>query len=76
QVADDPVDAAITLAAGPASAPRDVVLATKATMRTTASPGAVEGEQHEFAKRTELGPQAATVESPEFASRLAAARRR
>lgn len=75
-VADDPVDAAITLAAGPASAPREVVLATKATMRATASPGAVEGEQHEFAKRTELGPQAATVESPEFASRLAAARRR
>lgn len=76
QVADDPVAAAMALAAGPASAPRDVVLATKATMRTTASPGAAEGEQHEFAKRTELGPQAATVESPEFAARLAAAQRR
>jgi enoyl-CoA hydratase len=45
-------------------------------MRSTASPGAVEGEQHEFAKRPELGPQAATVASPEFASRLAAAQRR
>ncbi|OBH17836.1 enoyl-CoA hydratase [Mycolicibacter sinensis] len=76
QIAADPVAAAMTLAAGPASAPRDVVVATKATMRTTASPGAVEGELHEFAKRTELGPQAATVESPAFAARLAAAQRR
>lgn len=75
-VDDDPVTAAMTLAAGPASAPRDVVLATKATMRATASPGSIEGDQHEFAKRTELGPQAASVESPEFATRLAAAQRR
>lgn len=75
QVADDPVAAALALAAGPAAAPRDVVLATKATMRVTASPGSIDSEQHEFAKRTELGPQAASVRSPEFASRLAAARR-
>jgi enoyl-CoA hydratase len=34
-VADDPVAAALELAAGPASAPREVVLATKATMRAT-----------------------------------------
>ena len=34
-VADDPVGAALALAAGPASAPRDVVVATKATMRAT-----------------------------------------
>ena len=74
--AEDPVAAALALAAGPTSAPREVVLATKATMRMTASPGAVEGEQHDFAKRSELGPQATSVESPEFASRLAAARRR
>lgn len=74
QVDDDPVAAAFALAAGPASAPRQVVVATKATMRATASPGALEGEQHEFAKRTELGPQAATIESPDFAARLAAAR--
>src|ERR1700756_6067545 len=38
-MADDPVAAAFQLAAGPAAAPRDVVLATKATMRTTVSPG-------------------------------------
>ncbi len=76
QVADDAVAAALALAAGPASAPRDVVLATKATMRATADPGAIDSEQHEFAKQTELGPQAASARSPEFAARLAAARRR
>lgn len=76
QLADDPVAAAIALAAGPAAAPRDVVLATKATMRATASPGSIDSDQHEFAKRTELGPQAVSVESPEFAARLAAARSR
>src|SRR5246500_88090 len=40
RVADDPVADALTLAAGPAAAPRDVVIATKATMRATISPGA------------------------------------
>src|ERR1700748_392523 len=33
QIADDPVAAARELAAGPAAAPRDVVIATKASMR-------------------------------------------
>jgi len=75
-VADDPVAAALELAAGPAAAPREVVLATKATMRATASPGALDNEQHELAMRTELGPQAHSLQSPEFASRLAAAQRR
>ncbi|MBV9351069.1 MAG: enoyl-CoA hydratase, partial [Mycobacterium sp.] len=75
-VAEDPVAAALELAAGPAAAPRDVVLATKATMRATANPGSVDVEQHELAKRTELGPQAASIQSPGFAARLAAARRR
>src|SRR5581483_10696600 len=46
RVADDPVAAALELAAGPASAPRDIVLATKATMRSTISPGSVDTEQH------------------------------
>ncbi|ORV13921.1 enoyl-CoA hydratase [Mycobacterium celatum] len=73
-VADDPVAAALELAAGPAAAPREVVLATKATMRATASPGSLDDEQHELAKDTELGPQAASIRSPEFAARLAAAR--
>jgi enoyl-CoA hydratase len=74
--ADDPVAAALELAAGPAAAPREVVLATKATMRATASPGTVDTEQHEAAKNIELTPQAATIQSPEFAARLAAAQRK
>lgn len=74
-IAEDPVAAALELAAGPAAAPREVVLATKATMRATASPGSVDVEQHELAKNTELGPQARSIRSPEFATRLAAARR-
>jgi enoyl-CoA hydratase len=75
-VADDPVSAALKLASGPATAPREVVLATKATMRATASPGDVDIELHERAKRIELGPQATSIRSPEFAARLAAAQRR
>ncbi len=75
-VADDPVAAALELAAEPAAAPRDVVLATKATMRATANPGSVDNEQHELAKQTELKPQVDSIQSPGFAARLAAARRR
>jgi enoyl-CoA hydratase len=75
-VADDPVAAALELAAGPAAAPREVVLATKATMRATASPGSIDTDHHELAKDIELGPQATSIESPEFAARLAAARRK
>ncbi len=75
-VADDPVAAALELAAGPAAAPREVVLSTKATMRATISPGSVDNEHHELAMRTELGPQVHSIQSPEFASRLAAAQRR
>ncbi|HUL98965.1 MAG TPA: enoyl-CoA hydratase [Mycobacterium sp.] len=74
-VADDPVAAAFELAAGPASAPRDVVIATKATMRATISPGSVDTDQHAFAVRTEIGPQAESLRSPEFVKRLSAARR-
>jgi enoyl-CoA hydratase len=74
-VAPDPVAAALDLAAGPAAAPRDVVIATKATMRATISPGSLDTELHALAVRTELGPQAASIRSPEFAQRLAAARR-
>jgi enoyl-CoA hydratase len=75
-VAEDPVAAALELAAGPAAAPREVVLATKATMRATASPGSIDTDQHEAAKCAELGPQVKSVGSPEFAARLAAAQRR
>lgn len=75
-VADDPVAAARELAAGPAAAPREVVLATKASMRATANPGFVDTDQHAIAVDTELGPQATSIESPEFARRLAAAKRK
>jgi enoyl-CoA hydratase len=75
-VSDDPVGAAYELAAGPANAPRDVVLATKASMRATANPGVVDTEQHRVAVDIELGPQATSIESPEFARRLAAVKRR
>lgn len=75
-VADDPVAAARELAAGPAAAPRDVVLATKASMRATANPGFVDTDQHRIAVDTELGPQARSIESPEFAQRLKAAQRK
>lgn len=75
-VAEDPVAAALELAAGPASAPRDVVLSTKASMRATAVPGFLDTDHHEAAKNIELGPQAKSIESPEFAARLAAAQRR
>jgi len=76
RVAEDPVAAARELAAGPAAAPRDVVLATKASMRATANPGFVDSAQHSIAVETELGPQATSIESPEFPRRLEAAKRR
>ena len=76
EVADDPVQAARDLAAGPASAPRGVVLATKASMRATANPGTVDVDQHRIAVDVEIGPQAVSIESPEFAERLAAAQRK
>ena len=75
-VADDPVPAALELAAGPAAAPREVVLATKASMRATAVPGFNDADHHEAAKNIELGPQATSIESPEFKARLAAAKKR
>lgn len=76
EVADDPLAAALELAAGPAAAPREVVLATKASMRATAIPGFLDTDHHVAAKDIELGPQANSIESPEFKARLAAAQRR
>ena len=76
RVADDPLASALELAAGPAAAPREVVLATKASMRTTAIPGFSDIDHHEAAKNIELGPQATSIESPEFKARLAAAKQR
>ncbi|QZT61199.1 enoyl-CoA hydratase [Mycolicibacterium austroafricanum] len=76
EVADDPVAAARALAAGPASAPRQVVMDTKASMRATYNPGISDLHQHHMAVDIEIGPQARSIESPEFAARLAAAQRR
>ncbi|MDZ7887392.1 MAG: enoyl-CoA hydratase [Mycobacterium sp.] len=75
-VADDPVKAACELAAGPAAAPRDVVMATKATMGATASPGSLDSDQHRLALDLELEPQIASMRSPGFRSRLDDARTR
>lgn len=66
-VAGDPVATALDLAAGPAAAPREVVLATKATIFATTGPGALDNEHHDFTMRTELVLQAHTIQSPEFA---------
>src|SRR6201991_4030753 len=55
QLADDPVAAARELAAGPASAPRDVVLSTKASMRSTFTPGTVDSDLHRIAVDVEIG---------------------
>jgi enoyl-CoA hydratase len=76
EVADDPVAAALRLAAGPAGAPREVVLATKASMRATDHPGVTDSDQHRLAVDIEIVPQARSIESPEFAARFAAAKRR
>ncbi|MBB3600400.1 enoyl-CoA hydratase [Mycolicibacterium sp. BK556] len=71
RVDDDPLAGAIQLAAGPAGAPRDVVLATKASMRATAIPGFLDSDHHLSAKDIEIGPQVASLQSPSFAARLA-----
>jgi enoyl-CoA hydratase len=76
EVADDPVAAAQQLAAGPAAAPRDVVIATKASMRATANPGFIDSAQHAIAVDVEITPQARSIESPEFQRRLASAKKR
>jgi enoyl-CoA hydratase len=76
RVAEDPLAAALEMAAGPAAAPREVVLATKASMRATAMPGFLDTDHHETAKNIELGPQATSIESPEFKARLAAAQKK
>lgn len=69
--AEDAVAAALELASGPASAPRELVMATKASMRATANPGTDDITQHRAAVGVELPPQAESIGSPEFARRLA-----
>lgn len=65
------LEAALELARPAAEAPREVVLATKRSMRlTTALP------EQEAAVETEIGPQLESLNSPGFAERLAAVRAR
>ena len=70
-VEDGVLAAATALAARAAAAPRDLVLATKQSMRATAGPIG-----HDDAVQLELGPQLESISSPAFADRVAAARSR
>ena len=65
------VTAAVELAARAAGASRDLVLATKRTMRDTAGM-----TQHAAAVEREIGPQLASLASPAFAEIIAATRAR
>jgi enoyl-CoA hydratase len=67
KVAEDVLPAALELAGRAAAAPRDLVVATKATMRLTA--GAV---SHAEAVEIEVRAQAESVRSEQFQERLAA----
>ncbi len=65
--ADDVVAAAVELAQPAVRAPRDLVVTTKRTLRTTAA-----YDRHEDAVETELVAQVASMETPAFAELLAA----
>jgi len=64
---DQLMAAARDLAAGAASAPRDLVVLTKATIKSMAGV-----ESHAAAVQAELGPQVWTARQPWFAERIAA----
>lgn len=68
---EDLLEAALGLAKAPSEAPRELVLATKASMRRTRALTA-----HADAVDVEIAPQVASLDSPGFAERLAAMRRR
>ncbi|HEX6353868.1 enoyl-CoA hydratase [Actinophytocola sp.] len=68
---DDVVAAAVELAQPAVKAPRDLVLATKRTLRTTAA-----YDRHDDAVETELVAQLASMDTPAFAELLAAMRAR
>ncbi|MGH3432303.1 MAG: enoyl-CoA hydratase [Thermocrispum sp.] len=63
------VAAAVQVAAGAGAAPRELLVATKQTLRRTA--GMVE---HDDAVEAEIGPQLESIAAPTFAERLAAMR--
>jgi len=67
RVVDDVLPAAIELAGRAAAAPRELTVATKATMRLTAGP-----LTHAEAVDVEVAPQAESVRSAPFRQRLAA----
>lgn len=69
--ADDVVAAAVELAQPAVRAPRDLVVTTKRTLRTTAA-----STRHDEAVETELVAQVASMETPAFAELLAAMRAR
>jgi enoyl-CoA hydratase len=68
---DDVVTAAVEFAQPAVKAPRELVLATKRTLRTTAAL-----DRHADAIETELVAQVASMETPAFAELLAAMRAR
>jgi enoyl-CoA hydratase len=67
----DVVAAAVEMAARTAAAPRNLVIATKRSMRATA-----ELPRHADAVEVEIGPQLDSLTSPEFVERIAVARSR
>ncbi len=68
---EDPVEAAVTMAATAAEAPRDLAITTKRTLRATANMDA-----QADALEMEIRAQVASLESPAFAERLAALKSR
>ncbi|MFL6122593.1 enoyl-CoA hydratase [Actinophytocola sp.] len=68
---EDVVAAAVEFAQPAVKAPRDLLLATKRTLRTTAA-----HDRHEDAVETELVAQVASMDSPAFAELLEAMRAR
>jgi enoyl-CoA hydratase len=65
------VDAAVRFAGVAATAPRELVVATKRTVRTIATV-----DEHTAAVEIELVPQVASMESPAFTAKLAAMKAR
>jgi enoyl-CoA hydratase len=68
---DELISAAVEFAAAAAEAPRDLLITTKRSMRTTRTL-----DTHAEAVDTEIVPQVASLESPEFAARLNATKGR
>lgn len=66
---EDPVETAIAMATKAADAPRDLAITTKRTLRVTG-----QLDRQEDAVEVEIRSQVASLDSPEFAERLAALR--